>query len=309
MNRGINKLNIVGGFGFQFFATNVIIVMGFISVLSIISLVLFALAASRGWTEDSNTLEKYGWSQINGQRSSLTYNGLTLLGDFEAVQYIGLKGAYTIINVVGNTTVQGIPGFYIKAGTIPEIQRWIAFDDSTLCPTANCPTCNNAGLAVVKLVGISTALSFFVLVVTVMRAALFDSLLKKIVALCLSFIATALSVAAFSTWHISCILKSKSTAQLSNATFEDKFGYRATAGGFVVMGIAMVLHLITPLRTDKSHLNVQALASPLFGNDGGFQKSDKATDFGMAGATELSPQKSNPASTSTNSTVVIDDHA
>ena len=156
----------------------------------------------------------------------------------------------------------------------------------------------------VRLVSISAGLSFFVLLLSIARAVMIDTIRKKIAALSLSFLAIALSVAAFSTWHISCILKSKSTAQLSNAKFEDKIGYSATAAGFVIMGIVMVLHLITPLRTDKSHLDVNALASPLFGHDGGFQRSDKATDFGIAGATELSPKQPSSSSSSNTTTSI-----
>jgi len=301
MNRPIHKLSVIGGFGFSFFAQFVGVVMLLSSLFAIGSLVLFALAASRGWTEDANILQEYGWSQLNGQRSTLAYNGLTLDGNFAAVQYIGLKGAYTIISVSGNITVEQFPGLVLVAGKglVPsEIEKYVPFSDSTLCPTSNCPYCETAGLAVVRLVSISAGLSFFVFVLSIARAVSFDSLRKKIAALLLSFIAIALSVAAFSTWHISCILKSKSTAQLSNAKFEDKFGYSATAAGFILMGIAMVLHLITPLRIDKSHLDVQALASPLFGHDGGFQRSDKATDFGIAGATELSVKQPSSSSSS-----------
>ena len=304
MNRPIHKLSVIGGFGFSFFAQFVGIVMLLSSLFAIGSLVLFALAASRGWTEDANILKEYGWSQLNGQRNTFAYNGLTLDGNFATVEYVGLKGAYTIFSVSKNSTitVEQFPGVIIKPGEglVPnEIEIYVPFSDSTLCPTSNCPYCETAGLAVVRLVSISAGLSFFVFVLSIARAVFIDSLRKKIAALLLSFIAIALSVAAFSTWHISCILKSKSTAQLSNAKFEDKFGYSATAAGFILMGIAMVLHLSTPLRIDKSHLDVQKLASPLFGHDGGFQRSDKATDFGIAGATELSvkqPSSSSPAS-------------
>lgn len=288
-------MSVIGGFGFSFLAQNVKIVMSIATIFSAGSIILFSLASAWGWTEDTDILQKYGWSKLTGQRStfSFTLNGIPLTadGDFSQVQYIGLKGAFAIIDVSGNTTIEGF-GIRFPPGTFPEVQKFVPYSDSSLCVTANCPYCDTAGLAVIRLEIIAIVLCFFVLLLSIARAVLIDSLRKKLAALSLSFIAIALSVAAFSTWHISCILKSKDTAALSHTHFDDQIGYSATAGGFVIMGIVMVLHLITPLRTDKSHLDVQALASPLFGHDGGFQRSDKATDFGIAGATELSVKTS-----------------
>lgn len=279
-------MSVIGGFGFPFLASYVKVVMLILCVLCIGSVVLFDYA-SKGWTSDSDDLQKYEWSRITGKKTTLSAQGLTLEGDFEATQYVGLQGAYTVIEIIGPTFVRNL-NLTLPAGFIPTKEQFVAFDDTTLCVTPNCPSCYAAGKSVYQLVIISAVLSSLVIVISLMRGFLNDSYRKKIAALVLSFISIALSVAAFSTWHISCILKSKDTAQLSNAHFQDKIGYSATAGGFVIMGVVLVFQLLTPLRVDRSHLDVKALAAPLFGSDGGFQRSDKATDFGIAGATELS---------------------
>ena len=196
-------------------ATNITANMAFVTSISIVSLILFIVSIS-GASDDNDVIQNTRWA--HGYYHSTINENI----------YFGLSGYSVVAEYLGSTTTTY--GSY----------------SAEACTFDSCSKCKDAGKTSVSVIAIAIVSTLLTILISAYRIKS-NTFFVKFFGIVFANTSFAFSIAAIGAFVNNCYNQLED--DFSTLSFNTSVGVTVTSIGFVLMVIASVLHIFTPINS------------------------------------------------------------